>query len=276
MTAGLFFSLGHSAVVVLASAAIAATAAHLPSGLIAWQAAAGLAGTVVSATLLLALALLNIVALGSAWRRLRMPACGVASPDLGTPAKGVLTRLLQPLFRLIARPWHMFPLGFLFGLGFDTATEIGLLGIAATQAVQGASPWQTMAFPALFTAGMVLVDSADSALMVGAYGWALHQPRRKLWYDLIITGLSVAVALLVGGLEAGGLLAAQFGLQGSAWSAIEQAGTHGTQFGLGIVTAFLLVWASAAAMHRRRVRTVPALRARAGRQPAAETSASRR
>ena len=123
---------------------------------------------------------------------------------------GLLTRLLQPLFRVIARPWHMVPLGFLFGLGFDTATEIGLLGMAAAEAARGVSPWQTMVFPALFTAGMVLVDSADSVLMVGAYGWALHQPRRKLWYDLAITGLSVAVALLVGGLEVGGLLAARF------------------------------------------------------------------
>ena len=90
--------------------------------------------------------------------------------------------------------WHMYPIGFLFGLGFDTATEIGLLGISATQAAQGMSLWTILVFPALFTAGMALVDTTDSVLMVGAYGWAFVNPIRKLWYNLTITAASVVVA----------------------------------------------------------------------------------
>jgi len=259
---GTYFSLGHSTVVVLAAGAVAAYATHLPASLLAVSDAAGLAGAMVSASVLLGLGLLNVVALSGAWRRLRQPPAGAGLSHDGSPsAGGMLSRLLQPLFRAIGRPWHMFPLGFLFGLGFDTATEIGLLGIAAAQSAQGVSPLQTMVFPALFTAGMVLVDSGDSVLMVGAYGWAQHHPRRKLWYDLIITGLSVAVALVIGGIEAGGLLAGHFGLQGRLWSAVANAGAHGTQLGLGVVAAFLLVWGSSVAIDRRRVRSAAALRA---------------
>src|SRR3974390_3760577 len=106
----------------------------------------------------------------------------------------------------------MYPLGFLFGLGFDTATEIGLLGLSAAQVAQGMSLWSMLIFPALFTAGMVLVDTLDGVFMVGAYGWAFAHPVRKLWYNLTITAVSVAVAFLVGGIEALSLLADKFNL----------------------------------------------------------------
>ena len=105
----------------------------------------------------------------------------------------------------------MYPIGFLFGLGFDTATEIGLLGISATQAAQGMSFWTILVFPALFTAGMSLMDTTDSVLMTGAYGWAFVNPIRKLWYNLTITAASVVVALFIGGVEALGLIGDKLG-----------------------------------------------------------------
>src|SRR5205814_5632776 len=123
-------------------------------------------------------------------------------------------RLLRGLFRLISRSWHMYPLGFLFGLGFDTATEIGVLGISAAEAAKGLPIWSILVFPALFTAGMSLVDTTDGVVMLGAYGWAFANPVRKLTYNLAITGLSVVVAALVGGVEALGLMAGKLGLAG--------------------------------------------------------------
>ena len=126
----------------------------------------------------------------------------------------------------------MYPLGFLFGLGFDTATEIGLLGISATQAAQGMSFWTILVFPALFTAGMSLVDTTDSVLMVGAYGWAFVKPIRKLWYNLTITAASVVVAIFIGGVEALGLIGDKLGLDGSFWGLIGDLNDDLTHFGL--------------------------------------------
>ena len=121
--------------------------------------------------------------------------------------RGLLGRLFRPMFRWYRRSWHMYPLGFLFGLGFDTATEIGLLGISAAEASKGLPIWSIMVFPALFTAGMSLIDTTDGVLMLGAYGWAFTKPIRKLYYNLTITFVSVLVAVLIGGIEALGLLA---------------------------------------------------------------------
>src|SRR5207302_6396567 len=120
----------------------------------------------------------------------------------------------------IGRSAHMYPLGFLFGLGFDTATEIGLLAIAATEASSGLPIWSILVFPALFTAGMTLIDTTNSVLMVGAYGWAFEKPVRKLYYNLTITLVSVVVAVLVGGVEALGLMIDRFGLRGGFWDAV--------------------------------------------------------
>ena len=114
------------------------------------------------------------------------------------------------MFAIITRSWHMYPLGLLFGLGFDTATEIGLLGISAAEASKGLPLWSILVFPALFAAGMSLIDTTDNILMLGAYGWAFIKPVRKLYYNMTITFVSVVVALVVGGIEALGLLAGQF------------------------------------------------------------------
>jgi high-affinity nickel-transport protein len=251
---GFFFSLGHSTIVILASLAIAATTSAMHGRLEAFKTIGGIIGTAVSAAFLLLIALLNLVILRGVWRSFRhvarggaLNAAGMDSLDAGG---GLLARLCRPLFRSITRSWHMYPLGFLFGLGFDTATEVGLLGIAASQAAQGMSPWQTLAFPALFTAGMSLVDTTDSVLMVGAYGWAFVQPLRKLWYNLTITAASVLVALLIGGIEALGLLVDQLGLQGGGWSVVSALNDDLTNVGFAVIGIFILAWGFSAILYR--------------------------
>ena len=252
--AGFFFSLGHSTVVIIASLAIAASTAAMQNRLAAFRAIGGVIGTSVSAAFLLLIALVNLVILLGAWRAFRHVARGgtlhPANLDATVAAGGVLARLCRPLFRCVTQAWHMYPLGFLFGLGFDTATEVGLLGIAATQAAQGMSAWQTLAFPALFTAGMALVDTTDSILMVGAYGWAFVQPLRKLWYNLTITAASVVVALLIGGIEALGLLAERFGLQGGVWSVVSGLNADLADFGAAVIFIFVAAWGVSAIVYR--------------------------
>jgi high-affinity nickel-transport protein len=251
---GFYFSLGHSTIVVLASLAIAGTTAAMQDRLEAFKAVGGLIGTSVSAVFLLLIALVNLVILRGLWSSFQQVARGGTSnvPDTDSliAGGGLLARLCRPLFRSVTRSWHMYPLGFLFGLGFDTATEVGLLGIAAAQAAQGMSPWQTLIFPALFTAGMALVDTTDSVLMVGAYGWAFVQPLRKLWYNLTITAVSVLVALLIGGIEALGLIADQLGLQGGVWSIVSALNDDLTNFGFAVVGIFLLAWGLSAIVYR--------------------------
>lgn len=215
---GFFFSLGHSTVVVLASVAVAITASAMQTRFDHYKEIGGVIGTLVSALFLFAIALMNLIILKSiysAWRHVRNGGKYVEDDfDMLLADRGFLSRLFRPLFRLITRSWHMYPLGFLFGLGFDTATEIGLLGIAATQASRGLSPWAIMVFPVLFSAGMSLIDTLDGHLMLGAYGWAYLKPIRKIYYNMTITLVSVIVAVVIGGIEALGLIADQLKLQG--------------------------------------------------------------
>ena len=150
-----------------------------------------LIGTGVSALFLFAIAAANLLVLRAVWRSFRRVRRGepLADDDLDMLLADAAScaRLFRPLFRLIGASWHMYPLGFLFGLGFDTATEIGLLGISAAEAAKGLSLWSILVFPALFTAGMALVDTSDGMLMLGAYGWAFRKPLRKLHYNITIT-----------------------------------------------------------------------------------------
>ena len=255
IAAGFFFSLGHSSVVVLASLATAAMTVAMQDRLAALKLIGGVVGTMISASFLLLIGVANLVMLRGVWRGFRVVAKGgtldAASVDAALAVSGgFLTRLCRPLFRCVTRSWHMYPLGFLFGLGFDTATEIGLLGIAATQAAHGMSPWQTLAFPALFTAGMALVDTIDSILMVGAYGWAFVRPLRKLWYNLTITAASVVVALLIGGIEALGLLVDRFGLEGRVWSAISALNEDLGDLGILVVGIFATAWGVSVIVYR--------------------------
>ncbi|HEV2674432.1 MAG TPA: HoxN/HupN/NixA family nickel/cobalt transporter [Aliidongia sp.] len=253
---GFFFSLGHSTVVVLASVALAVTATAFKDQFEDFKSIGGVIGTLVSALFLLAIAAMNLVILATAYRTFRRVKAGApyveADLDLLLAGRGLLARLFRPLFRLIRSSWHMYPLGFLFGLGFDTATEVGLLGISATQASQGLSIWSILVFPALFTAGMSLVDTADSILMLGAYGWAFVKPIRKLYYNMTLTFVSVVTALLVGSIEALGLAADRFGLEGGFWAGIGALNDNFGTIGYVIIALFALSWIVSAAIYRLR------------------------
>src|SRR5208337_4843243 len=164
----------------------------------------GIIGTSISAFFLLTIAIANIIILISVYRTFQHVKGGGQFVDedlnLILAKRGFFGRIFRNLFRLIGKSWQMYPVGFLFGLGFDTATEVGLLGISATEAAKGLSIWSILVFPTLFTAGMALIDSIDSILMLGAYGWAFVKPIRKLYYNLTITFVSIVVAVLVGGI----------------------------------------------------------------------------
>jgi len=240
---GLYFALGHSTVVVLAAVAVAAFAAALHGPSQDLRHAGSVVGGVVSSLFLLAIGAANLGILRDVWREFRHVRQGGRLSDAAQQiGGGLIARILRPAMGLIRRSWHLLPLGFLFGLGFDTATEIGLLGLSATEAARGMSPWHTLVFPALFTAGMTLMDTADSALMVGAYGWALKNPLRKLWYNLTITAASVAVALFIGGLGALALLVETFRLEGAPWTLVGQLHDDMGNFGFIVVGIFAASW----------------------------------
>jgi nickel/cobalt transporter (NiCoT) family protein len=253
---GLMFSLGHSTIVVLGSAAIAGTALALQHRMDAARAIGGVLGTLVSSLFLFAIAAVNIIVLRSIYRafvRVRNGAPYVDEDfDLLLADRGFLSRLFRPMFAMIRRSWHMYPLGVLFGLGFDTATEIGLLGISAAEASKGLPIWSILAFPFLFAAGMSLIDTTDNILMLGAYGWAFVKPVRKLYYNLTITFVSVVVALVVGGIEALGLLAGQFGLNGVFWDLIRRLNGNFGELGYCIVGVFALSWVASLVIYKWR------------------------
>ena len=253
---GLMFSLGHSTIVIVGSIAIAATALALQHRLDSVREIGGVIGTLVSALFLFAIALVNLIVLQAVIRsfmRVRRGEPYVEEDfDLLLGNRGFLSRLFRPMFNLIRSSWHMYPLGILFGLGFDTATEIGLLGISAAQAAQGMSFWTILVFPALFTAGMSLMDTLDSTLMTGAYGWAFVKPIRKLWYNLTITAASVAVAIFIGGIEALGLISDKLGLEGSFWRFIGEMNDNLANFGFAVVGIFLLSWLISTVLYKAR------------------------
>lgn len=254
VSVGFFFSMGHSTVVILAAAAVALVGTALQGDFEQFKAIGGVIGTAVSALFLFAIAATNLVILIGVWKTFRHVRRGGSYHendfDILLNSRGFLARLFRPLFRLITRSWHMFPLGFLFGLGFDTATEVSLLGISATQAAHGLSMWSIMIFPALFAAGMSLIDTTDGILMLSAYDWAFVKPMRKLYYNLTITAVSVVVAVLIGGIEALGLLSDQLGLEGRFWQGIGALNDHFNTLGFVIVAIFIVAWIGSVLLYR--------------------------
>lgn len=254
VTVGFFFSLGHSSVVVLASLGVALATSAMQARMEGFKAVGGVIGTSVSALFLLIIALMNLMILRSiykAWRHVRQGGAYVDDDfDLLLANRGFLARIFRPLFRLVTRGWHMYPLGFLFGLGFDTSTEIALLGISATQASQGLSPWSIMVFPLLFSAGMSLVDTLDGHLMLGAYGWAYMKPIRKIYYNMTITLVSVVVAVVIGSIEALGLISDQLELKGPLWDIVGNLNDHFGTLGYIIIGIFVASWALSVLLYR--------------------------
>ncbi len=246
VSAGLFFSLGHSLVVAIAVAVIVGTAFALQGRLHPFKVIGSVIGTGTSAFFLLAIAAVNLIILRGVWRSFQRARRGeaVAEHELDQllSGRGLLARIFRPLFRMVTRSWHMFAIGFLFGLGFDTATEITLFTVAGSQASGGMSFGTVMIFPALFAAGMTLVDTSDSVLMVGAYGWAFLNPIRKIWYNLTITAISALVAMLIGGIEALGLLASKLELAGGFWDMVGRLNSGLAGFGYVVIAIFVASW----------------------------------
>jgi len=251
---GFFFSLGHSLVVLLLSVAVGFAAAEVSSRFDRLKAVGGIVGTSASALFLFLLALFNILVLISVYRTFLAVRKGEPfieqDFDILLNNRGFLARLFRPLFRLITQSWHLFPIGFLFGLGFDTATEVALFGISAAQASSGMSLGTILVFPALFTAGMSLVDTTDGILMLGAYGWAFMKPIRKLYYNMTITAVSVIVAVVIGGIETLGLIGDTWRLDGPFWDTIGMLNDNFGVLGFIIIGIFAASWVASVLIYR--------------------------
>jgi len=247
---GFFFSLGHSTV-VFGLAVLLATGVRAITGPVKDESSTlhhytGLIGTSVSGVFLYAIALLNIIVLVGILRvfaRLRRGEYDETELERQLDNRGLLNRFLGRFTKSITKSWHVYPVGLLFGLGFDTATEIALLVLAGTSAAAGVPWYAILCLPVLFTAGMCLLDTIDGSFMNFAYGWAFSSPVRKIYYNITITGLSVAVALLIGSVELLGLFAEQFGWRGGFWSWI--SGLDLNAVGYFIVGMFVVTWAAA-------------------------------
>jgi len=239
---GLFFSLGHSTVVLLVSVVAALTAGAFGTALAGLRAVGGVIGTAVSGSFLLTIAVANLVALVSTYR--------ARGGDGFRPIPGLIAPMLRRVFGLINRSWQMYPLGFLFGLGFDTASEVALLSISAVEISKGLSLSGALIFPMLFAAGMSLVDAADGVFMAEAYGWAFVKPARKRLYNIAITAISAGVAFIVGGVELFGLIGGEFDLTGAFWQGVARLNGSSVVLGFGIVAISAACWIAAAAVYR--------------------------
>ena len=212
---GLFFSLGHSTIVIALSVLVAVSASFVNEKLPEVKAAGSVIGMTVSCLFLLALGLINLIALVGimkAWRELVVNKKPIDDRAIAMQLdqRGLLARILRPVMKMVDRSWKLYFVGLLFGLGFDTASEIGLLSLSAASATAEMPLWCILLLPLAFTAAMTLIDSLNGILMLGAYGWATVKPTRRLYYNLIVTLVSVATALLIGGIEAMQLIGNRF------------------------------------------------------------------
>jgi len=247
---GFFFSLGHSTVVfalaLLFSIGIRSLGGQVIHSGSALHSVTGLVGTGISGTFLYLIGILNLVILVSivkVFRRMRRGEYDERELERRLNSRGLMNRVYGRFTRAIREPWQMYPVGLLFGLGFDTATEVALLFIAAGAASSGLPFYAILCLPVLFAAGMSLLDTIDGSFMNFAYGWAFSKPLRKVYYNLTITGLSVAVALIVGTIELGSILVDRLALHGSFWDFISNLNMN--TVGYAIVGLFVLTWAVA-------------------------------
>jgi nickel/cobalt transporter (NiCoT) family protein len=255
LSVGFFFSLGHSTI-VFALAALFAIGVKGLSGAVeddgsALHQATGLIGPSVSGTFLLVIGIINLVVLVGivgVFRRMRQGEYDEAALEQQLNARGFMNRFLGRATRAVKQPWHMYPLGLLFGLGFDTATEIALLATAGTAAAGGLPLYAILCLPVLFAAGMCLLDTIDGAFMNFAYGWAFSKPVRKVFYNITITGLSVAVALIVGLIELAQVFTDKLRLTGGIWDVF--TGLDLNDVGYVIVGLFAATWVVALAVWR--------------------------
>lgn len=242
---GLYFSLGHSAIITIVAVAVVCATSML-SAVANLKDLGGTISTCISAFFLAAIAITNIVifrGIYSSYKAVRAGKTFVAEDlDLLLSNRGLGARLLRPLFGLVTRSWHMFALGILFGLGFDTATEVAMYSVSAAQVAKGMPMHSILVFPALFAAGMSLVDTTDSVMMVGAYEWALAKPLRRMFYNMTITLVSIVVAVVIGGIEALDLIGTKLSLTGAFWRAVSSLKDNFNSIGFVIIGVFVLAW----------------------------------
>ncbi len=240
---GFFFSLGHSTVVFLMAILVGFSVKFAQLKLPLLQAVGGKIGSLVSGLFLIVIGVANFLIFFNLNSRVKDIKAGSFNEkefnDL-LLSRGFLTKFLGKLFKFIKCPWQMYPVGFLFGLGFDTATEIALIALSASTASESVSIWGILALPLLFTAGMNLMDTTDSVMMSGAYSWAFDTPVRKIYYNLVVTGVSVIAAFVIGPIELIQVMADGFYARGKFWEWIQ--GIDFNFLGYGLVLTFLFVW----------------------------------
>lgn len=250
LSVGFWFSLGHSTIVfvlaLLLSLGVKALAGPVTDDDSRLHDITGWVGTTVSGTFLYLIAIINLVIMAGIWKVFRQMRSGhfdEAALEEQLDKRGFMNRLLGRVMKSITRPWQMYPLGMLFGLGFDTATEIALLVLAGSGAASGLPWYAILCLPVLFAAGMSLLDTIDGSFMNFAYGWAFSRPVRKVYYNLTVTGLSVAVALIIGTAELLGLVAEKAHLHGAFWDRV--AGLDLNVIGYVVAALFFATWAIA-------------------------------
>ena len=247
LSVGFFFSLGHSTVVFALTALLAVGIRGL-GGAVTNQNSllhqiTGVVGTSISGLFLFAIAAINLVVMRSifvAFRHMRGGAYDEAALETSLAQRGVLTRVFGPLLRRVDTPWKMYPVGILFGLGFDTATEVGLLVLSGSAVASGLPLWSIFSLPLLFAGGMSLLDTIDGCFMNFAYDWAFAHPVRKVYYNLVITGLSIAVAVLIGTIELVSLLGQELHLRGTVFDVANSISINTA--GFIIVGLFVTTW----------------------------------
>jgi high-affinity nickel-transport protein len=255
LAVGFFFSLGHSTIVFLLAAALAVGIRGLSGAVEADDStlhqATGLIGPTVSGSFLIVLGIVNLVVLDGilgVFRRMRRGDYDERELEEQLNRRGLMNRLYGRATRTVRSSWHMYPIGMLFGLGFDTATEVALLATAGTAAAGGLPIYAILCLPILFAAGMTLLDTIDGAFMNFAYGWAFSRPIRKIFYNLTVTALSVAVALVIGTIELVSVLAEKLSLSGQPWDFVSALDLN--LVGYAIAVLFVLTWAVALAVWR--------------------------
>ncbi|HUD37213.1 MAG TPA: HoxN/HupN/NixA family nickel/cobalt transporter [Streptosporangiaceae bacterium] len=253
LSVGFFFSLGHSTIVfvlaVLLNFGIRELDSQVKNNGSGLHNVTNIVGTSVSGFFLYLIAALNVVILVGIVRVFRDMRSGRYDDDelnAQLDKRGLMNRILGPLARRVDTPWKIYPIGVLFGLGFDTATEVALLVLAGTAVVSGLPFYAILSLPILFAAGMCLFDTADGCFMNFAYDWAFARPVRKVYYNLTITGLSVFVAFFIGTVELLGLLGQEFKMSGGFWSFMGSFNIN--KAGYVIVAVFVLTWAAALAI----------------------------
>ena len=252
LTVGTWFSLGHSTIVVGLIVLLVASTRTIAGAIPALQSSGAILGTAISGTFLWLLGLVNVVIVLGIYRIYRQLRTGKLNQDQLEELlnkRGFLNRYFSPLFKVVRKPWQIYPIGVLFGLGFDTASEIALIAISVGVGVSSSVPlWMILVLPFMFTCGMVLVDTTDAVAMRVAYGWAFLKPIRKIYYNLTITVISVLVAFVIGGVEVLQVLSGELSLSGTFWSWLN--GLDFETLGYGIIAIFVISWLASIAIYK--------------------------